>query len=548
MRRVIPATAVAVLLLAWHHGSQTSPLHAQNAAKTLVAPRTADAVRQWDAEVNRQVRSGELRVRRERTDTLIAGRAHQQLDQYVNGVRVLGGSLSRQLAGSTAVSLFGELQNVGDVDVTPMVSQDDARTAIAAAGGAELGLSRLPELVIVPDDDGARLEWIGHLVTNAGRVRIFLDAKTGEVVKQVNVTETQLPTDAYVGHGKGVFGDDKKLSTSKLSGAFIAFDTIRPPIIETYDMRANTPRINSYLNGIARLGNSDYASTTSSNDWTDGDVVDAHVYSSWTYDYYFKRFGRRGLDNADIPMDNFVHPVRRADIFTATDLFYWVNAGYFGDGVMVYGEGCDCFYGGQRVNYFSAGLDVVAHELTHGVTEFTSNLDYVNESGALNEAFSDIMGTSVEFYYQAAGSGRMKADYLIGEDVFTSGLAGTIDGIRSMANPSLFGYPDHYSRRYVGTSDNGGVHTNSNIVNQAFYLSIEGGTNRTSGLSVTGVGAANRLQMERVFYRAFTQLMPSNATFSTARAATLQAATDLYGSSSAALAAVRDAWNAVGVN
>ena len=548
MRRVIPAAAAAALLLVLHNGSPVPRLHAQTATRTVIAARTATAVRQWDAEVNRQVRSGALRVRRERADTLLAGRTHQQLDQYVNGVRVYGGSLSRQLANDIAVSVFGELQTIGDVDVTPLVRRDDARVAIAEAGGAELGLSKLPELVLLPEEGAARLVWLGHVVTNAGRIRIFLDANTGEVVRQENVTETQLPTDAYVGHGKGVFGDDKKLSTAKLSGAFVAFDTIRPPVIETYDMQSNTTRLNRYLNGVVNLGNSDYASTTSANDWSDGDVVDAHVYSSWTYDYYFKRFGRKGLDNADIPMDNFVHPVRRADIFTATDLFYWVNAGYFGDGIMVYGEGCDCFYGGQRVNYFSAGLDVVAHELSHGVTEFTSNLNYVNESGALNEAFSDIMGTSVEFYYQTAGSGRMKADYLIGEDVFTAGLAGTIDGIRSMANPSLFGYPDHYSKRYVGTSDNGGVHSNSNIVNQAFYLSVEGGTNRTSGLSVTGVGASNRLQMERVWYRAFTQLMPSNATFSIARQATLQAATDLYGGSSAAFAAVRDAWTAVGVN
>ena len=92
------------------------------------------------------------------------------------------------------------------------------------------------------------------------------------------------------------------------------------------------------------------------------------------------------------------------------------------------------------------------------------------------------------------------------------------------------------------------MHTNSAIPNQAFYLAIEGGTNRTSGLSVQGVGAANREQIEKVFYRAFTQLMPSNATFSVARAATIQAARDLYSSGSAAERAVTQAWTAVGVN
>jgi thermolysin len=116
-----------------------------------------------------------------------------------------------------------------------------------------------------------------------------------------------------------------------------------------------------------------------------------------------------------------------------------------------------------------------------------------------------------------------------------------------MENPAQFRDPDHYSWRDTGLNDNGGVHTNSGIPNHAFYLAIEGGTNRTSGLSVQGVGAANREQVEKVFYRAFVFLLPSSATFSTARAATIQAARDLYGVGSAAERAVTQAWTAVGV-
>jgi thermolysin len=198
--------------------------------------------------------------------------------------------------------------------------------------------------------------------------------------------------------------------------------------------------------------------------------------------------------------------------------------------------------GGQNIDYFAGALDVVAHELTHGVTEYTSNLIYRNESGALDEAFSDVMGTSVEFFFQPAGDGALKADYVMGEDVVRPG------GIRNMANPGVFGDPDHYSKRYLGTGDNGGVHINSTIVTHAFYLSVEGGTNRTSGLSVQGVGAGSRDQIEKVFYRAFTQLIPSSANFSVARAATIQAAQDLYGGNSAAVRAITQAWNAVGVN
>jgi len=224
-------------------------------------------------------------------------------------------------------------------------------------------------------------------------------------------------------------------------------------------------------------------------------------------------------------------------------LFY-VNAFYAGSGVMVYGEGLPpgVTLGGQQWNYLAGGLDVVGHELTHGVTEYSSRLPGFGEGGALNEAFSDIMGTSIEYFYQQPGAGVLKADYEIGEDVVTPG------GIRSMDNPGAFGDPDNYTRRFTGSDDNGGVHTNAGIADQAFYLAIEGGVNRTSGLAVQGVGSANREQMERVFYRGFALLLPSSATFAIARSATIQAARELYGAGSAAERAVTQAWTAVGVN
>jgi thermolysin len=117
-----------------------------------------------------------------------------------------------------------------------------------------------------------------------------------------------------------------------------------------------------------------------------------------------------------------------------------------------------------------------------------------------------------------------------------------------MANPQAYDDPDHYSKRYVGSADNGGVHSNSGIANHAFYLAVESGVNRTSGLSVQGVGSANREKIEKVFYRGFTQLLPANATFALARAATLQAARDLYGAGSDVERAIQQAWTAVGVN
>ena len=181
------------------------------------------------------------------------------------------------------------------------------------------------------------------------------------------------------------------------------------------------------------------------------------------------------------------------------------------------------------------------------MTESSSGLIYFNESGALNEAFSDIIGTSAEFFYQPVGGGIGQADFLIGEDSIRSPFGG-LQGIRSMVNPAAFGDPDHYSIRFTGTADNGGVHINCGIVNHAFYLAVAGGTNRVSGLTTTGVGIANIEQMEKVFYRAFVFLMPANSTFATARAATIQAARDLYGTTGPVVNAVTQAWTAVGVN
>ena len=191
---------------------------------------------------------------------------------------------------------------------------------------------------------------------------------------------------------------------------------------------------------------------------------------------------------------------------------------------MVYGVGLPpgITLGGQSWNYLSGALDVVAHELTHGVTEFTSNLIYQNESGALNEAFSDIMATGAEFFFQPAGSGDAAGG--LPAAARTSSRPG---GIRSMANPQAYGDPDHYSRRFLGTADNGGVHINSGIAEPGVLPRDRRGHEPHVGPRRAGRRRRNREQIEKVFYRAFTQMLPANATFAVARAATIQAARDL---------------------
>jgi thermolysin len=502
-------------------------------------------LRTWDAQVDRMVRGGQLEVRLEREDTMLPGRRHVRFTQLVNGVPVYGADVARQIDETgVTVSLFGTVFEGIDISTDPGIDADRAHAIAAAESGAALGAARLPRLAILPREGGTyQLVYTARVATAEDITLYFIDAHTGAIVERRSDAHRQ---SASVGLGTGVLGGRKKISASSQGGTFIGSDRMRPPVIETYDMRGNLSRTLNFLNSVVNLNASDFASD-SDNQWTDGANVDAHVYAGYTYDYYFKRFGRLGLDNGNIRIRSLTHPVNRQDAFTASANVlgtFYLNAFYAGDGIMVYGEGLppNTSFGGQQWNFMSGSLDVVAHELTHGVTDYSSKLIYANESGALNEAFSDIMGTAVTFFFQQPGTGSGPADYVVGNDVVTPG------GIRSMENPRALGDPDHYSNRFTGTGDNGGVHINSTIVSHAYYLSIEGGTNRTSGLSVQGIGGANREQMEKTFYRAFTQLMSASSTFATARAATIRAAQDLYGTNSAVERALIQAWTAVGVN
>ena len=519
------------------------PVLAAEPRAVRIAATAANDLAPWDGRIEALVKSGELQLRQLREDTLIPGRQHERLAQFYRGVPVFGGEVVRQTDGRTTVSVFGTFYEGIALEVAPRLSAEDARRLVQDLSGETLGPSRMPELMVYPRDQGGYvLAYRARVATESDLTLSFIDAATGRVV----ASWSDLQRQSAVGTGTGVLSDQKKLSTRPSSGTFLAWDQLRPPSIATFDMKGNLTRTRDFLNGNLSLALSDLAAD-SDNTWADGAAVDAHAYAGYVYDYYYKRMGRKGLDNADIEILSLVHPVRREDVFLQPDSIvgtFYLNAFYAGDGLMVYGEGLLPGLqttAGQKWNYLAGGLDVVAHELTHGVTDYSSRLIYKDESGALNEAFSDIMGTAVEFYFQPAGSGSMKADYLIGEDVITPG------GLRSMQNPLANGDPDHYSLRFTGTQDNGGVHINSGIANNACYLAIEGGIHRLSKVTVQGVGASNREQIEKVFYRAFTAMLPPGANFATARAATVQSARDLYGAGSPAERAVTQAWTAVGV-
>ncbi len=449
------------------------------------------------------------------------GQTHVRLDQVKDGVSVFGGQLITHLDANMVLEVGGNVYPRADVATRPAVNPAQAVRAAKDALGYNGDFANQPEaaLVILPNQminadaaPGARLCFQVELLVedgtdNTGRYRYFIDAQTGVVVWSYNDMDTA------TGSGKSLYSGTVSIGTLLSSGTYYLQDDGRGSML-TYTMR-NTTTQGYYLTD----GDNVWGNFANSNEDTAG--VDAHFGAAKTWDYYLNRYNRRGIDGNGYRMRSRVHYGKS------------YNNAFWNGSLMTYGDGDGSIFSPL------VSLDVVGHEITHGLTEKTAGLIYSNESGAANESFSDIFGTAVEFY---TGNVGRTLDYDIGEDIYTPGKSG--DALRSMSNPGLYGDPDHYSKRYTGTEDNGGVHTNSGIQNQAFYLLAAGGTNRTSGISVTGIG---RGAAERIFYRALTVKLTSSADFKAVRAATLSAAADLYGSTSTQYNTTAKAWSAVGV-
>jgi Zn-dependent metalloprotease len=187
-------------------------------------------------------------------------------------------------------------------------------------------------------------------------------------------------------------------------------------------------------------------------------------------------------------------------------------------------------------------LDIVAHELTHGVTNFSSNLVYSYQSGALNESFSDIFGVTVDFFARPA-----QANWTMADQSYTPATPG--DGIRYMNNPNLAGDPDTYlgTNWYTGAGDNGGVHYNSGVQNFWYYLLCVGGAGTNDFGFAYNVASVTMAKARMIAYRNNSFYLTSGSQYADAAYYSLQAATDLYGPCSPEAYSVKNAWDAVGV-
>lgn len=254
------------------------------------------------------------------------------------------------------------------------------------------------------------------------------------------------------------------------------------------------------------------------------DAVYAHTYSSNTYDFYLKHFGRDGIDGKGIPIKSTVNYCE-----IDNDCPY-MNAAWMGDkNHMIYGKG------------FTKAEDIVAHELTHGVTEYESNLYYYAQSGAINESLSDVFG---EFVQQSNPIGTVTpaTRWLMGEDLEGIGAG------RNMSNPPLFRNPDRMKSPYyhLAASDSYGVHINSGVNNKAAYLMVDGGT--FNGRTVAAVGLEKAAQ---IYYRVQTNFLVSGSDYLDLYNALNQSCQDLIGTvgiNAADCQSVRNATEAVEMN
>lgn len=262
---------------------------------------------------------------------------------------------------------------------------------------------------------------------------------------------------------------------------------------------------------------------------SDPAVNEAYDGCGATYDLYSDVYGRNSIDNNGLQLKSTVHYQKGYD-----------NA--FWDGTqMVYGDGDEDLPADQRLfNRFTISLDVIGHELTHGVTQYEANLAYWDQSGALNESLSDVFGSLVKQYQRKQTAAE--ADWIIGEGLFTANVNGV--GIRSMKAPGT-AYNDPmlgkdpqpaHMKDYVSTiEDNGGVHINSGIPNHAFYVaSLE-------------MGGYAWEKMGKIWYKTLTDKLQARSTFQDAANLTSEAAAELFGANSLEQQAVTKGWSEVGI-
>ncbi|MEU5492379.1 M4 family metallopeptidase [Streptomyces griseofuscus] len=423
---------------------------------------------------------------------------------------------------------------------TPEVSAPEAADlATNALRAANLGnrlrqVKAKPQLIVDALHGTPRLAWRTDAVAldslgNPVARTVLTDARTGARIDAWDSIETA------TGDGRSLYSGTVPLETTQSGSSYQLKDPTRG---NTYTGDAAN-KTDLCIFGICISRAPSTVFTDTDNHWGTGATadrssaaVDAQYGTDETWDYYKNVHGRNGIAGDGKGSYNRVH------YGSNYNNAFWDDSCF----CMTYGDGDGTTFGPL------VALDVAGHEMSHGVTSKTAGLTYSGESGGLNEATSDILGTMVEWY---ANNPSDPGDYLIGEQIVRPGFGGT--ALRYMDKPSRDGSSADYWSSSVGNLD---VHYSSGVANHFAYLLAEGSGAKVingvsynsptyNGSTVTGIGHD---KVGKIWYRALTVYMTSSTNYAGARTATLNAAKDLYGAGSAEYNAVAAAWSAVNVN
>ncbi|MFY0688633.1 MAG: S8 family serine peptidase [Cyclobacteriaceae bacterium] len=448
------------------------------------------------------------------------GFTHRQFDQYYQGLKVIGAEFYLHDKDNQTRTANGHYFDDVNVDVHPLISYDDAKS------GAVNAIEELSQVKLEHKDytvqgelsisrKGYDIDAAHHLVyqfevymeSPVLRYLVEIDAHDGGVVNIFNM----IHFNQVDGTGNTLYDGEVDLDLTQNGAIYEMIDGTRGDRIVTYDMHNGT----SY-------GASTIVSESDAHFNEDPTAVSAHFGAGATYDYFFSQFGRNSYDDEGAEIRSYVHYSNN-----------YFNA--FWDGYrMTYGDG-DGVTATALVS-----LDIVGHEIAHAVTEHSADLYYYNQSGALNESFSDIFGQSIEFSTFPA-----TASWNLGDQIYLDGVS----MIRSMSNPKSKGHPDTYFGEYwyTGPDDNGGVHWNSGVQNYWYYLLVEGGSGTNDKNYMYDVVGIGRNSAEQIAYRNLTVYLSSTSDYIDARVGAEQAAVDLFGEGSNEHLSVMEAWDAVGV-
>jgi Zn-dependent metalloprotease len=483
------------------------------------------------------------------------GEDHVRVHQTYQGVRVFGGEAIVHFRNGRVRAVTDDLKRGLALSVLPTLQKGEALAAAHAALAPRGSYTHDPsaELVVAKLDSGVHaLAYHIHTelengATETRHMDYLVDAHSGAILESWNT----LHTAAVTGTGTSQWYGTVNLNTNSTGTGFELRDLTRG----TGGTFGNNVTTN-LNNGTSGNGT---VFTDGDNSWGDGlryngtagmganaqtAAVDGHRGMQATWDFFKNVYGRNGIDNLGTATYSRMH------YSTNYDNAFWTDSCF----CMTYGDGNASGSVGE------ADLDTAGHEMTHGVCAKTANLAYRKESGGLNEANSDIFGTLVEFYTlnggtgatipSTPGTGSITANYKLFENSW--GHAYPNEALRWMYKPSRDGRsPDFYSST-LGRLD---VHYSSGVANHFFFLLAHGSqidalcdniaSPMTNGVtSITGIGNHKAGQ---IWYRALTVYMTSGTTYAGARTATLSAAKDLFGATSAEYNTVNTAWLAVNV-